>query len=377
MSSSVLKWFSSIKLFHRKNHKTHQAHLPKKYGHTNAQYAFWLLPLSLIFASYLLIFKDLPSPASLGKYDIPLATKIYDRNGKLLFDIFVSQNRTAVPLSDMPLYVRQATISIEDKNFYQHQGINPIGGMLRGLLASITGKGLQGGSTITQQLVKSALLNPERTITRKIRELILATWVELLYPKDKILELYLNQVPYGGTAWGVESAAERYFGKSVKELDLAQATLLAGLPQAPTLYSPFGAHPEYAKTRQKEVLDRMVGDRYITKAQADQAAVEPLVYKNETGLKAGHFVMYVKQQLVDTYNLASIVTNQVQAKPDVFFGNPIQAAGGNILAHGSTYRIYLRKGKGDTRVAKMVDAPGLPESEAVFKITENGIEDAE
>jgi 1A family penicillin-binding protein len=269
-------------------------------------WSFWLLPISIILLSYLLIFKDLPSPATLGKYDIPLSTKIYDRNGKLLFDIFVSQNRTAVPLSEIPKHLQDATIAIEDKNFYKHQGVNPLGGMLRAMVATITGKGLQGGSTITQQLVKSALLTPERTITRKIKELILAVWVETLYPKNKILELYLNQVPYGGTAWGVESAAERYFGKSVKDLNLAEAALLAGLPQAPTLYSPYGAHPEYAKNRQREVLDRMVADHYITNDAAQKAYTETLLFKQETQLKAGHFVMYVKEQLVNRYGEALV-----------------------------------------------------------------------
>jgi 1A family penicillin-binding protein len=273
---------------------------------TRLSYIFWLLPLSLVLMLYIVIFKDLPSPAKLWKYDIPLATKIYDRNGILLFDIFVSQNRTAVPLSEIPKYLQQATIAIEDKDFYKHQGINPVGGMLRAAGATITGKKLQGGSTITQQLVKSALLSSERTVIRKIKEIILAFWVEALYPKDKILELYLNQVPYGGTAWGVESAAERYFGKKVKDLTLAETALLAGLPQAPTTYSPFGAHPEYSQTRQKEVLRRMVEDRYITKTQADEAAAQPLEYKKEEGLQAGHFVMYVKDKLVGEYGEAIV-----------------------------------------------------------------------
>jgi len=274
----------------------------QKHRHPISRYVFWLIPFSMILVVYLLIFKDLPSPSKLGSYyDTPLATKIYDRNGNLLFDIFVSQNRTAVPLNEIPKYLQQATISIEDKNFYTHQGVNPIGGMLRAVVATLANQKLQGGSTITQQLVKSALLSPERTITRKIKEIILAYWVEAIYSKDKILELYLNQVPYGGTAWGVESAAERYFNKSVKDLTLAQAALLAGLPQAPTYYSPFGANPQYAKTRQSEVLRRMVDDRYITEEQAQQATSEPLEYTQDTGLKAGHFVMYVKQQLVDKY----------------------------------------------------------------------------
>ncbi|MCL4360300.1 transglycosylase domain-containing protein [Patescibacteria group bacterium] len=264
-------------------------------------YLFWLLPIAMIAFSYLTIFKDLPSPTKLGAYDIPISTKIYDRNGTLLYDIYANQNRSTVPLSQIPGYVRDATISIEDKNFYTHGGINPIGGMLRAMVATVTGGQLQGGSTITQQLVKSALLTPERTITRKIKEIILASWVELLYPKDKILEMYLNQVPYGGTAWGVETAAEKYFGKPIRDVDLAQAALLAGLPQAPTLYSPFGAHPELAKERQKEVLTRMTEDGYITKAQADAAFAENLEYKQTENIKAPHFVMYVKEQLVDRY----------------------------------------------------------------------------
>ncbi len=264
-------------------------------------YAFWALPLALIVFSYLVILKDLPSPAKLGKYDIPLSTKIYDRNGKLLFDIFVEQNRTPVTLNDVPKYLQQATVAIEDKDFYRHGGISPIGGMARALFATATGKQLQGGSTITQQLVKSALLSSERTVTRKIKEIILAFWVEILYPKDKILELYLNQVPYGGTAWGIETASEKYFGIPVQKLSLAQATLLAGLPQAPTLYSPFGAHPELARQRQKEVLRRMVEDRYISQSEADSAFSKELTFKNEPNIKAAHFVMYVKQELVDRY----------------------------------------------------------------------------
>ncbi len=278
----------------------------KKLPHKRSMYAFWLLPLTLVLGSYLLILKDLPSPAKLGKYDIPLATKIYDRNNKLLFDIYADQNRTPVPLSDIPKHVQQATIAIEDKDFYRHQGVNPIGGILRAAAATVLRRRLQGGSTITQQLVKSALLTPERTIIRKTKELILAFWVEALYSKNKILELYLNQVPYGGTAWGIETASEKYFGKSVKNLTLAEAALLAGLPQAPTLYSPFGAHPLLAKVRQKEVLRRMVEDRYITQEEADTAYAAELIFKQETGIKAPHFVMYVKDQLVDKYGEALV-----------------------------------------------------------------------
>lgn len=265
------------------------------------KYLFWLLPVGIVLTSYLVILKDLPSPAKLDQYDVPLATKVYDRNGTLLYDIFADQNRSPVPLSQIPKYLQQATIAIEDKDFYKHGGISPVGGMVRAIIASVTRNKLQGGSTITQQLVKSALLTSERTVTRKIKEIILAFWVEILYPKDKILEMYLNQVPYGGTAWGIETASEKYFGKSVSALSLSEAALLAGLPQAPTLYSPFGAHPEYARSRQKEVLRRMVEDRYITQQEADAVGAQELVYKNTPNIKAPHFVMYVKQKLVEQF----------------------------------------------------------------------------
>jgi 1A family penicillin-binding protein len=259
------------------------------------------IPIFLLFFFYIFILKDLPNPQKLNFKDVAAATKIYDRNDKLLFDIFTDQNRTLVPLSEIPDSVKKATIAIEDKDFYKHGGIDPVGGILRALAATITGRKLQGGSTITQQLVKTALLTPERTVTRKIKEIILAYWVELLYPKDKILEMYLNQVPYGGTAWGVGTAAEKYFGKKVKDLNLAESSLLAGLPQAPTLYSPFGNHPELAVQRQHAVLKRMVEDSYISTKQEEEAKNTPLVFAKPTNIKAPHFVMYVKEQLVEKY----------------------------------------------------------------------------
>jgi len=264
-------------------------------------YSFWLIPGAFIFSFYFFILKDLPNPQKLNFKEVSATTKIYDRNDKLLFDIFTDQNRTLVPLSEIPDNVKKATIAIEDKDFYKHGGINPIGGMLRALAASVTGRQLQGGSTITQQLVKSALLTPERTVTRKVKEIILAFWVELLYSKDKILEMYLNQVPYGGTAWGVGTASEKYFGKKVKDLNLAESALLAGLPQAPTLYSPFGSKPELSIQRQHAVLKRMVEDKYITPQQEEDAKNITLTFAKPTNIKAPHFVMYVKEKLVEKY----------------------------------------------------------------------------
>ncbi len=269
------------------------------------KYRWWHLAAVLLVSggiSYVYIFKDFPSLESLSTNSIAQTTKIYDRDGKLLYDIYIDKNRTVVPYPQIPLYVRQATIAIEDKEFYRHKGVNPIGGILRAAKETLFRKRLQGGSTITQQLVKTALLTPERTIPRKIKEIILAVLVELRYSKDQILEMYLNYVPYGGTAWGIEAAAETYFGKKVSELTLAESTLLAGLPAAPTLFSPYGAHPELAKGRQFDVLKRMVEDGYISQAEADTASNQDLKFKAPTtNIKAPHFVMYVKEKLVEKY----------------------------------------------------------------------------
>lgn len=262
--------------------------------------------LGIIFALiflllYVFVLHDLPLPTTLSTREIPQTTKVLDRNGKLLYNVYTEQNRTLVKLEDIPLPLRQATVAIEDREFYKH-GSFDILGILRALREIVLHRQLQGGSTITQQLVKSALLTPERTIQRKIKEAILTFFVDKIYSKDQILEMYLNQVSYGGTAWGVEAAAEAYFGKPVKDLSLAEGALLAGLPVAPTYYSPFGAHPELAKARQHEVLRRMAEDGYISSTQAKEAENQKLTFTPlSRDIKAPHFVMYVKEQLIQKY----------------------------------------------------------------------------
>jgi 1A family penicillin-binding protein len=256
----------------------------------------------LLVVLYIFLLRDLPTPGKLYKYDIPQTTKILDREEKLLYKIYSDQDRTIVPLSKIPKQLQEATIAVEDKDFYKHPGFNPIGGILRALKSTVFKQRLEGGSTITQQLIKNTLLTPERTVERKIKEIILAIWAEVLYSKDEILEMYLNTVPYGGTAWGVESAAKKYFDKDVKDLDLAESALLAGLPVAPTRLSPFGANPELAKQRQKEVLRRMVEDKYITSEKAKEAENKKLVFaKSKESIKAPHFVMFVREKLAEEY----------------------------------------------------------------------------
>jgi 1A family penicillin-binding protein len=256
----------------------------------------------LLFIFYFLFLKDLPSPTTLVSRPKPVSTKIYDRNGVLLYTIYNgNQNRSLVTLDQIPSYLKDATIAIEDKDFYHHQGFS-IPGIARALERNIFNHAVEGGSTITQQLVKNALLSPEKTMTRKIKEFILAMEVELLYSKDEILQLYFNEIPYGGTAYGVEAASKTYFGKSVKDLDLAEAALLAGLPAAPTQFSPFGANPQLAYVRQKETLELMVKDGYITEDEKNKALAEKIVFAPQTtDIKAPHFVMYVKDLLVKKY----------------------------------------------------------------------------
>lgn len=255
----------------------------------------------LFILFYIIILKDLPSPTRLVSISLPQSTQIFDRNEHLLYTIYSDKNQTFIPLAEIPDALQQATIAIEDRDFYRHGAID-IRGMLRAGVSIIVHKKLQGGSTITQQLVKNSLLTPERTVLRKIKEIVLAFATEMLYSKKKILEMYLNQSPYGGTTWGVEAASQYYFGKHAKYLDLSESALLAGLPEAPSAYSPFGVHPELAKKRQREILNKMQAQGYITKAKRDQSLAEPLKFqKISNAIKAPHFVLYVKDLLVKRY----------------------------------------------------------------------------
>lgn len=247
------------------------------------------------------VLKGLPSPLDLVEKEQIVTTRILDRNGKVLFRIYKDENRTLVPITAIPEHVKQATISIEDKDFYKHHGFS-ISGIIRAAWANFQGKPIQGGSTITQQLVKNRLLSPERTVERKIREIIVSVLVEGTFEKDEILEMYFNEIAYGGAIYGIEEASQKYFGKSVSKLSLAEGAILAGLPQAPSEYTPFGSNPELAYSRQADVLRRMVEDGYITQEQANAAMQEELQFKSDKiNIRAPHFVMYVKELLAEKY----------------------------------------------------------------------------
>jgi penicillin-binding protein 1C len=285
---------------------THAVHLiPKKRwsfkGIFNTKWKKIIGVLVFLFIIFdFWVFWDLPLPSQLNDNQTPVSTKLFDRNGNLLYEIYADKRSTPITLSDIPENVKHATISIEDKDFYNHIGIDIVG-ITRAAYKTIFKQKLEGGSTLTQQLVKTALLTPDRTLRRKVRELALTLIVEIIYSKDDILTMYLNQIPYGSTAYGVEAASELYFGKPVKDLDLAESALLAGLTASPSKYSPFGSQPELAKQRQEIVLRRMVEDKYITQDEADTAKEEELHYSKQETLKAPHFVLWVKEQLAEKY----------------------------------------------------------------------------
>lgn len=282
---------------HLKKHEKRYSKLLKK-----RKLWFFLVVFAIFLTTtYFFILKDLPFPTKLNSGNAPQATRIFDRNQKLLYSIYATKNQSFVSLSSIPKNVQNAAIAIEDKDFYNHGAID-FRAIFRSLGSIIFRNELQGGSTLTQQLVKNSLLTPERTITRKVKEVMLSFVTEALYPKDKILEMYLNQVPYGGTLWGIEAASQAYFGKKSSELTLSESALLAGLPESPTTNSPFGSRPEFAKKRQELILNKMFEQKYITKAQKDKAIKEKLKFqKAYDNILAPHFVLYIKDLLIKKY----------------------------------------------------------------------------
>lgn len=265
---------------------------------------FIAISLTLVSLSYIFydqIIRDLPSPYDLYLHEPTLSTKIYDRNGILLYQIYKDENRTLVNLEDLPRHLILATISAEDKDFYSHRGIS-LPGIARAFNNNITRQTKQGGSTITQQLIKNTLLSPEKTFKRKVKEVILSIWTEKVLSKDEILELYLNEVSYGGTAYGIEEASKQYFAKSSRDLTLAESALLAGLPASPTTYSPIGKDPYLAKIRQQQTLREMFENKYISELEMNDALRETITLKSDNiSILAPHFVMFTRDYLATKY----------------------------------------------------------------------------
>lgn len=256
--------------------------------------------LILSFLTYQLVL-SLPSPKNIGKANYQMTSYIYDRNGVILYEIYHEKNRTPVKLKDIPLHLQQAVIAIEDKDFYYHQGISLSSGIIRAIKDTFVTKELQGGSTITQQLVKTSLLSSERTFIRKFKEMIIAMWAEKMYTKKEILEMYLNQIPFGGESYGVEEAAKTYFQKNVKDLTLSESAVLASLIRAPSYYSPY-ARPKALFERRNLVLKQMQNNGYITKPEYYRATYEKITTAPlQSRIKAPHFVFFVKGELEQMY----------------------------------------------------------------------------
>jgi len=247
--------------------------------------------------------RDLPNPNKLLTRAIPVSTRIYDRTGKqLLYEIHGDQQRTLITLEDIPKNLINATIVAEDRGFYTHKGFD-FKGMVRALLVDIfSQRKAQGGSTITQQFIKNALLTKEKSVERKIKELILAYTIEQRFTKNQILQMYFNEIPYGSTAYGLHAASKLYFGKNISSLSLSESAILAILPRAPSYYSPWGPQRDVLITKQQKLLDDMVRLGYITKEDAEAAKQEKLQFKRPfNSITAPHFVMYIKNQLEQMY----------------------------------------------------------------------------
>jgi len=261
-------------------------------GTVGAVYYAWLL-------------RNLPSPDKIIDRQLEQSTKIYARDGKtLLYEIHGDQNRTLLTLDEVNPSVIWATLSAEDRNFYNHSGFD-FKGTARSLIKNILTGSRVGGSTITQQFVKNAVLTPEKTYTRKIKELLVSFQLEKKFTKDEILQMYLNEIPYGAVTYGIQSASERFFAKNANELSIAESAFLASLPNAPSYYSPYGAHIDKLEIRYKWVIDSMVEEGYITQEQADEAKKEDVfsnLQDSKISIVAPHFVFYVRDVLTEIFS---------------------------------------------------------------------------
>ena len=210
--------------------------------------------------------------------EITQSTKIYDRTGEnILYEIHGDEKRTMISLDDLPDHVKYASVSIEDKNFYNHGGFS-VFAMIRTAITNVIYNRRAGGSTLTQQFIKNAVLTPEKKITRKIKEVVMAYRLEQKFNKDEILQMYLNEIPYGSNAYGIEAASLKYFDKHAKDISIAESALLAALVQSPSRYSPYGPNKELLLGRKDYVIKLMAEQGYIEKDEADLAKEETIEF---------------------------------------------------------------------------------------------------
>ncbi len=270
--------------------------------------------LLLILIGFLSIFivvawfsRDLPNPEQLIDREIAQTTTIYDRSGEhVLYELHGDERRTLMDLEDIPDHVKQSTIAIEDRNFYRHRGYS-VWAIFRTLATNLLRGEKAGGSTLTQQFVKNAILTPEKKYSRKIKELVLAQRIESRFTKDEILQMYLNEIPYGSNAYGVAAASQNYFNKNVQDINLAEAALLAALPQAPSFYSPYGPNKDILLGRKDYILRIMHEQGYISEEEKNAAQSYEIEFAQpRANIEAPHFVMYVRSLLAETYGEKTI-----------------------------------------------------------------------
>ena len=281
-------------------HRRHGSGAVKKFLVT--VFALVIIGLVLLVALFIYYAGQIPDPSAVASRRVSESTKIYDRTGTtILYDVHGEEKRTIVPWEQIPDTIKKATLAAEDSDFYNHKGVD-FKGILRALYNDVAHlSASQGGSTITQQLVKTSLLGNEKTVARKIKEAILSIQVERKFTKDQIFWMYLNQISYGSNAYGIEAAAQTFFGKSARDIDLAEAATLAALPKAPSYYSPYGNHYADLTARRDYILDRMKTLGYMDQTEYAAAKEEIPQFKTPSDMLAPHFVIMVKEYLENRY----------------------------------------------------------------------------
>lgn len=303
-----------------------------------------------IYGTYL--FHNIPDPALFDDRRIAESTKIYDRTGAiLLYELHGEQKRTILTPEEIPEQIKQATVAVEDKNFYNHAAVD-WKSIARAFISNLLhGRIVQGGSTITQQLAKKAFLTDERTITRKLKELIIAYRLEKKYGKDEILNLYLNQIPYGANAYGIEAAAQTYFGKSARAVTLPEIAIIVSLPNAPSYYSPWGMHINELMARKDRTLEQMTEMHSITQEEKKRAQKEKIIFMPQTtDIKAPHFTMFVQEYLLNTYGENFVRNSGLKVITTLDW--PLQQQAEKIVAEGAERNEKLYKGKNAALVAE-------------------------
>ncbi len=308
------------------------------------------LLISGLFFIYLI--KDLPDISTFDNRKIIQSSKIFDRTGQiLLYELHGEEKRTIIPFSEIPDFAKKATTAIEDATFYNHGALD-LKSFIRAVLINLQqGRLAQGGSTITQQLAKNAFLTTEKTFSRKLKELVLAFALEKKYSKDEILNLYLNQIPYGSNSYGLEAASQTYFDKSVKDSSLAQITILVSLPKAPSYYSPYGLHKDDLLKRQQSVLEKMLALGYITNDDFLKAKAEKLEFQEQTTeIKAPHFTFNVIEYLNTTYDEDFVRTGGLKITTTLNWD--LQQLAEKVVTEGATRNQELYQGKNSALVAQ-------------------------